>query len=91
VKDFESITFHSNYSTETGGLARSFGTLTVDRNPDPSQERPVLEMDMRYSSVAVRDVTTVCVVEVDGEVGLTLYVSPPAFFTLHTHLAATGP
>jgi len=74
VKDFESITFHSNYSTETGNLARSFGTLTIDRNPDSSQERPVLKMDMRYSSIAVRDVTTVCVVEVDGEVGLTLYV-----------------
>lgn len=75
VKDFDSITFHSNYTPESGSLDRSFGSLTFDRNPDSSQERPILKMDMQYSSVAVRDVTTVCVVEVDGEVGLTLYVS----------------
>lgn len=73
--DLDSVAFHSNYSHDNQSSRPSFGTLNVDRNPDSTQAYPTLTVDMHYSSKLIRDQTTVCVMDYDGEVGITLYVS----------------
>lgn len=50
------------------------GLLTVQANPNTSERKVTILVDMSYTGKHIRELTSVCVVNMNGSDGLYLYV-----------------